>query len=356
MLALPADDDERIDRLVELAQPRPVGRRFEQRSHALAAYMRQSNKAFGATRQVDALRSVVDATAALVQVLDRGCKDGLTMHSKRFTSADQSLIADMTISTACGATVRGSDGTRRHRQNVAAKIVATCALMVQKERINKQLRAPVADHSQTIKVYSLAFDSTKQRVKTNRRDLLPGEAQTASASMQKVFAQHGILSVLTWCLGQCATESDPFLVKAGILEGSSCDLQLDAILRDLPVDLENPVELRRVVTSCSSFWFVFCVDRDSSNHMCLAYIYDLLKDMPTNALAHAELCSMHGVQLVKKQECGRQGHGRGCLLVCKAVCAKNVHRQSQEQHHKNCHDKRQGQARGQADGERSHLQ
>ena len=101
-------------------------------------------------------------------------------------------------------------------------------------------------------------------------------------------------------------DSQPLLAPGIILYQQTADYVLEGLRRCMPFPLWDAGMLANFVQSCDELLICISIDRAAPNFLTLRWIFgNLFNDAVNNALAldilpHAEPCSLHGWQLVKR--------------------------------------------------------
>ena len=81
-------------------------------------------------------------------------------------------------------------------------------------------------------------------------------------------------------------------------------------MRRWPLPLNSPLDLRAVTLSSDAQYFSWTLGRAAGTFYLMLCVNDIVAQLPTSAVCHIELCTAHGVPLVK-----------GISHEGKAVCA-----------------------------------
>jgi hypothetical protein len=106
------------------------------------------------------------------------------------------------------------------------------------------------------------------------------------------------------------TIDEPWISKGLVIEQKSANFIVEAVVRRCPLPLTSPQDLRELTLSSDAQYFSWTLDRAAEHFGFMRWVNDIVVELLASATCHMELCTAHGVPLVK-----------GRSLEGKAVCA-----------------------------------
>ena len=296
----------------------PVGKRYEHRSWALLEHARATKKVKRDEKIIadkDAAlketKAVIDAVTDVFPVVSASL--GLKMRKPPMNENRAKLLMRL----AMAPTVR-SDTSSRNRQASAASLVTEAAHQTQAERWSKMCFAPLTDivsspdplgrPTRTLAL-SLQFDESAQRAKAMKllRQRLKGEHTSNAKVSFQVQVQGGAMFLSRDNLdgeGMTLLDGQPFLCKPVRLEGQKASDLLEGLRRRCPFSFDDPDFLSQAHVENDYIVFAITIDRASANLAMLRNVWKVITELTADetpyVFPHVELCSAHGVALVKK--------------------------------------------------------
>ena len=98
---------------------------------------------------------------------------------------------------------------------------------------------------------------------------------TSSVMMQRFQARRFVSGRRTL---RKAPPPEPYILPASFLKEGSGDFYLEALLRQMPVRIEDKPEVLKVTSSADFDIIMWTIDRDTSNGVVLQWLFDVLED------------------------------------------------------------------------------
>jgi len=146
-------------------------------------------------------------------------------------------------------------------------------------------------------VFAIQWDETSQRFRSLAKRATSTERVTAAPVAAQVMVCSG--QIVQSGLATRDIHSDPYFCRSLALAETSANFLVAAVLRSLPLDLENADAVAQVCGSVGDFVLSFTTDRASANLAAVGWIAKLCEGLPHNVLPWSELCAAHGCALVK---------------------------------------------------------
>ena len=106
--------------------------------------------------------------------------------------------------------------------------------------------------------------------------------------------------------GTAVTIDEPWISRGLVIEQKSANYIVEAVVRRCPLPLTSPQDLRELTLSSDAQYFSWTLDRAAENFGFMRWVNDIVAQLPASAACHMELCTAHGVPLVK----GRSPEGK----------------------------------------------
>ena len=278
-----------LDSMIALAQVVNT-KRFQSRSWELCQHARSAKQLKTITAIVEA-KTQADSTKDLYLAVALFNNSGLKDYRKDVGGAklNPSQMAAVVTHTACTPPTTGRfHDTMRRKQNNCADSLATFCLVLQDRAMNRIFRPPdrsldglaksnVSDRSVVLLRlvnYQLQFDSTTQWLQMKKEDTnSSGKRVHGGRYLQHVMMQCAAASTTAVTAdGELRIKTEPDFKKGVVLEGTTSDHILVAVLMRCPIDFEDPRDLATISSKADSVTIGFCLDRCSSNPVCVRWI------------------------------------------------------------------------------------
>ena len=99
--------------------------------------------------------------------------------------------------------------------------------------------------------------------------------------------------------GTAVTIDEPWISRGLVIEQKSANFIVEAVVRRCPLPLTSPQDLRELTLSSDAQYFSWTLDRAAEHVGFMRWVNDIVVELPASATCHMELCTAHGVPLVK---------------------------------------------------------
>ena len=147
-------------------------------------------------------------------------------------------------------------------------------------------------------MFACQWDETSQRFKAMLKDTgTAGDRQTTTGLLHQVMVFSGIVADVG--VRGDGLQVEPWLARPMVVDSTSANHLLQAVLRSLPFDISDRACMERISVACDVMLFTITTDRASSNAVVGAWLAQQVDKLPRHFLPWCEFCIAHGCALAQ---------------------------------------------------------
>ena len=293
--------------LVEVVEMAQAAAALERSRNLSAAHARKRKSELRLEARLEAekrARQRAEVRLQLASVLDPSAK---AMVPTRMAPLPPVVVAQVVSKLASQPRYHSVQFAQRRRaQAVALQVVAQCvhdsaakywhAVACGGQPCQEADARPRLGQRRTL-LFAFQWDETSQKFRSLAKRSARCERATTSSTAAQVMVRSG--QIVNLGGADQAILSDPYFMRSMVLDETSSNFILVAVLRALPFNLEDRDAVAEVCGSSNEFILSMTSDRASQNIVIAGWVAKTCQVLPPNILPWSELCAAHGCALVK---------------------------------------------------------